>query len=314
MSETTRQQGPALPTPEEGVSDVNLSGLDLELMRGAYKADSERMKNALKSGASATCFDVVGRTPLHFAGAHGLRSVAQILLDGGADVNAQDYGGYTALHLATCYMRTDTVGLLLDAGADPNKATYEGAGEGRLAVEIAEELVDAMPERKVFGFEIGKDERQKRLDLYDLLDRVTEVEDDEDDEVELEQAKLQRAAKALEGGDGTTVVVRKKSVEMPKVSVDDAQVKVTVKSKGGDVSSAVVKENGIASDGENKVETSEAVESATPDAAVVKSVSDDTEDAKVTIRTKEPNEETAARKVIDDSEVQVTIRVKGSKH
>ena len=287
------------------MSDVNLRGADQELMRGGYKGNAERMQKALDDGASAVCVDVVGRTPLHFAGAHGLRSVAERLLAGGADVNAQDYGGYTALHLATCYMRMDTVRALLDAGADPNKATYEGAGEGRLAVEIAEELVAATPERKIFGFELGKEERAKRLELYELLDRVTEVEEDEE-EAEDERARLERAAKALEGGDGTTVVVRKKSVEAPKVNIDDAQVKVTVKSTVGDGAVANTVEPAASpssSPTENNVVAAE--EKPAPQAVerVMKS-----DDAEVTIRTRKASGEP---RVIDDSQVKVTIRVKG---
>lgn len=207
-------QGPSMVKPEAGVSDVNLSGETLQLMRACYNGDAEGMSKWLDKGADASSFDVNRGSPLHFAAAHGIRALCERLIDDGADIDAQDLAGYTPLHMATGYERVDTVILLLKLGADANKATYDAAST--LAVEIAERALASTPSKTLLGFDPNKDLRQLRQRLVDILDGATESEDVDD--------VMQR--------DDTTVVIRQREATeeaQPDVATD---VKVTIRVRG----------------------------------------------------------------------------------
>lgn len=237
---TATPQGPAMVKPEAGVSDVNLTGTSRDLIRASYSGETDAMTKALDAGADVTSADVNRRTALHFAAAHGLRAMCERLVGAGADVDAQDLEGYTALHMATGYKRVDTVRTLLKSGADANKATFNAAGDGLLAVEIAENTLEAAPKRKIFGFDMGKEERDRRQELVDILEEATELEDeDEEDEEgddgETSKDEFEQASRALDGNDGTTVVVRKRDPQAdapPAPPAPDSDVKVTIRVRG----------------------------------------------------------------------------------
>lgn len=218
-------QGPSMAYTATGVSDVNLSGAELALMKACYDGDAVAMGAQLDAGAAPDCADVNRRTPLHFAAAHGLPTLCRRLKDAGVGLNAQDLMGYTALHMAVGYERVETVRELLKLGADANVCTFED----RLPVEIAETALESTRETRVLGWVTNGEVMEKRKKMVEILDEATE-EHEEDDEEDDEPT--------LKAEEGMTVVVRKREpvdakVKAPPstVPVADSDVKVTIRVK-----------------------------------------------------------------------------------
>ncbi len=228
-------QGPALAPTAPGVSDTNLAGKELALMQACYDGDMRAIETALDDGADVSAADVNRRMPLHFAAAHGLRTICVRLIEAGAPINAQDLLGYTPLHMATGYERVDTVSELIKQGADANICTFED----RLPVEIAEASLESTREQRVLGWVRNGETLEKRRRLVEILDHATEEHDDGEEE---EENELVAAAKALSTDDGTTVVVRKRETSGVEgadgaskgstPSIVENDVKVTIRFKG----------------------------------------------------------------------------------
>jgi ankyrin repeat protein len=59
----------------------------------------------------------MGRTPLHYAAAHGPADQVSVLIAAGISVAATDKQGFTPLHFACQQYRDEVVQVLLEAGA-----------------------------------------------------------------------------------------------------------------------------------------------------------------------------------------------------
>lgn len=220
---TKPEQSSELKPTEAGVSDTNLSGSALELMRACYRGSEEEIIAALNRDALATCSDLNSRTPLHFTAANGLSALCRRLVEAGAASNAQDLLGYTPLHMAVGYEHVETVKELLVLGADANKCTFNN----RLPVEIAETALDCSLEQRIIGSVDNDEVLQRRQLVVEILDDATEEEDVDGNNED---------SYSLTSEPGTSVVVRKVAsvgeVARDSLSVADSDVKVTIRVKG----------------------------------------------------------------------------------
>lgn len=99
--------------------------LNREAVDAAYKGDLERLKKAIRQGATEECFSVDGNA-LHFACKLGqLDCIRYLIEDCGFDINRQSSNGYTAL-LYTIGQHNDCSRYLIDKGIDIHLANDMG--------------------------------------------------------------------------------------------------------------------------------------------------------------------------------------------
>lgn len=168
-------QGPSQAPTKAGVSTVGLGEREAAFIEACYNADVARIESMMHESFVASVTDVNGRSALHFCAGNGLPTLCEKLMDKGATIDKQDVLGLTPLHMAAGYVKLDTVKLLVDRGADANIASFDG----KLAVEIAEDMLEKTPQKKLFR---ANPAYQKLSDMVQVLDEATEVEDDDEHE------------------------------------------------------------------------------------------------------------------------------------
>lgn len=234
-------QGPSQAPTEAGVSTAGLSGPEAALLEASYKADVKEIEQALANGADVNSADVNGRTSLHFCAGNGLQTLVRDLVSRGAVLDKQDVLGFTPLHMATGYRMVTTVRTLLELGADANIAS----NDGKLPVEIAEELMTRIPKKRFFMANPGYN---KIKEIVDVLDDATEVEDDADSDNDSDVAPdgvgsfsgkvLGDVEEKTEKVGDTTYTVRVKPkaesapTTQPNIKVDDVDITIRVKEPG----------------------------------------------------------------------------------
>jgi ankyrin repeat protein len=92
-----------------------------ELHFAAQDGDLAEVTRLLNEGNSPNVFDELGKTPLHYAAAHGHLDILRLLLASGAGVNAHDQRviGDTVLRGVASNCSFDVAKILVDAGANP---------------------------------------------------------------------------------------------------------------------------------------------------------------------------------------------------
>lgn len=245
---TSPVQGPSQAPTEKGVSTAGLNEVESKLLEAAYKSDIDGITNALQSGADINTRDVNGRTCLHFCAGNGLNALVRDLGMKGAIIDQQDLLGFTPLHMAAGYKRAACVRSLLDLGADANIT----ANDGRLPVEIAEQILEKTPKKRFF---MENQEYGKLKEIVTLLDDATELEDDDDEDDDNVDGEYQLVDNVQEDASSTddpqkeeeedkvekvgdtTFTVRVKSssdrkATAAKPNVDDTNIKITIKEPG----------------------------------------------------------------------------------
>lgn len=237
-------QGPSQAPTEKGISTAGLNEQEALLLESAYKSNIQGIQQALQSGADINTRDVNGRTCLHFCAGNGLNNLVRELAMKGAVLDQQDLLGFTPLHMAAGYKRSTCVRSLLDLGADANIT----ANDGRLPVEIAEELLERTPKKRFF---MENQEYVKLKEIVSLLDDATELEEDDDDDDENNNDNINEEYQFVDNvqeddgssdedqekvekvGDTTfTVRVKPSANKKPTVSqtsVDNTDIKITIK-------------------------------------------------------------------------------------
>lgn len=116
----------------------------MELLQSVIEGSTERVRQALASGADVDAADAMGKTGLMIAAIRGHSEIADVLIRGGANVNARDARGNTALIYAIYYTQlapssrwVAIAKALLAAGADPR---IPGGYKGMTAEDWAKEL------------------------------------------------------------------------------------------------------------------------------------------------------------------------------
>ncbi|CAN8065934.1 unnamed protein product [Agarophyton chilense] len=227
-------QGPSQAPSKAGISTVGLSEPETAFIEACYNADVEKIESMLNDGISADTCDVNGRTALHFCAGNGLPTLCEKLLEKGATINKQDVLGFTPLHMATGYVKVDTARMLIKNSADANITS----SAGKLAVEIAEEMLEKTPAKRFF---VANRNHDRLKELVQLLDESTELEEGEEEEEDKEQSgkktTVNENGEITEETENAKFVVRVKAKgegsasATPAVKVDD--VKVTIKIKEG---------------------------------------------------------------------------------
>jgi len=105
----------------------------------------EALLEALQESASghdmAECVDDLGRSPLHWAVAHGHLAVARSLIAHGFDPLRRDLMGATLLHVAVLRGHTELVSAVLAQGVDANAVDRYGSTAAELATKPEINLV-----------------------------------------------------------------------------------------------------------------------------------------------------------------------------
>ncbi len=102
-----------------------MSDLTMDIVLAAEKGDLEKVKNALKDGASP---DAMGPNSgaLHCAAFNGHKEIVKLLLKNGARTDIKDNQSFYPLHLAASKGETAICTMLIKAGADLEAKTSKG--------------------------------------------------------------------------------------------------------------------------------------------------------------------------------------------
>lgn len=84
---------------EKAQQTVSPGGIQLTHHASNYYYENI-IEELVANGASVTCVDDAGNTPLHWAARRGILNPVQSLLNAGADIQALNDHGCSALHLA----------------------------------------------------------------------------------------------------------------------------------------------------------------------------------------------------------------------
>lgn len=97
------------------------------LMLAVRKGHELVVRVLMEAGADVRAVNLLdgGRTALHYAGLHGRREIAQMLIAGGANVEARARGGMTPLGSAAAVGASEVVRVLIEAGAEVDAAQDE---------------------------------------------------------------------------------------------------------------------------------------------------------------------------------------------
>ena len=115
-----------------GGSDQNSQSA--ALFASVLRSEIENVEKLLLGGASATCADKVGRTPLHHACRIGEKKIVAVLCDYGADVDFTDSQGNSPLHIAAVRGVEPVLRFLLETAARVDVKNKNGDTPLHLAV------------------------------------------------------------------------------------------------------------------------------------------------------------------------------------
>ena len=87
----------------------------------AQENDIAAIQHLIAAGQPLNDFDILSKTPLHYAAEAGRLDVMRLLIEAGADVNAHDAPriGNTVLRAVASNCSYEVARLLIEAGADP---------------------------------------------------------------------------------------------------------------------------------------------------------------------------------------------------
>lgn len=151
-----------------------------EIQIGAARGDLKRVKRAMKAGATATCKNRRGLTPLMLAACSSGKEALEVLkelLVGKGDVNALDVNNWTALHHACRNGKTEVFKYFVQNHADPTAMTQDQKTTMMLAthegkVDLIKELLKF---RSVRAQIVLKDAMMATALHYACKDGFTEI-------------------------------------------------------------------------------------------------------------------------------------------
>ena len=115
-----------LSVPSWGASFKKRDITDSEFLELCEKGNTQKVIEAIHSGANVDVLNNSGETMLIWAVNNGHADVVNALIEAGAEVNVCDRFGWTSLMLAAKNGYTDIVNALIKAGADVNAKNRDG--------------------------------------------------------------------------------------------------------------------------------------------------------------------------------------------